>query len=411
MTKSTSIPIAYVGSPPAQHKSEVIASLPENLRTGLQLSQLPALDGFRAVAAFLVVFYHLGYDNIPGGLGVLIFFVLSGFLITWLLLKENEATRSISLRYFYIRRSLRIFPAFYSYWLLFVGLSLILHKGIIWNQAVAALFYVNNYFQATHQVPATGLSDTWSLAVEEQFYLLWAPLFFLLRKRPNRQVWVLLGLIGLIWVHRELLQFVFGVWEGYIYMAFDTRADHLLMGCLLAVLLRSGYLGGVWHAICSRPALSVITSILLIASVELENHFGTSYRDAVGFVVDPVLVGLLIVQAIAFRKTILWRWLELAWMRYLGRISYSIYLYQGLVRYSVLKRVAGLPTIVQLASVVAVVVLLATTSYFVIERPLLRLKDRFRETPRVSAEPAINPKRLTTESGSRGGSGTTRQGA
>ena len=101
------------------------------------------------------------------------------------------------------------------------------------------------------------------------------------------------------------------------------------------------------------------------------------------FVADPILVALLIVQAIAFREVIFWRWLQFAWVRYLGRISYSIYLYQGLVRYAVLKRVSGLPVFIQLASVVSVVILLASTSYFVIEKPFLGLKDHFRETART----------------------------
>jgi len=379
MNESTHLQIAHAGPPSLQSEIEAISSLPENLKTGLQLSQLPALDGLRAVAAFLVVFYHFGFDSVPGGLGVLIFFVLSGFLITWLLLKENDKYGGISLRNFYVRRSLRIFPAFYCYWLLYVGLVLISHRRIVWNQAIYALFYINNYFQAIHGDPNTGLSHTWSLGIEEQFYLLWAPLFFLLRKRPDRQVWALLGLIVAVCVHRELLQFVFGVWQGYIYEAFDTRADHLLMGCLLALLVRLGFLGGFWRAICSHLALSVITIFLLLASVALEIRFGSTYRDAVGFVVDPFLVALLIVQAIAFRGVIFWRWMQFAWVRYLGRISYSTYLYQQIAIDPIRKRLVGFPVLIQLASVVTAVILLASVSYFFIERPFLNLKDRFRE--------------------------------
>ena len=87
------------------------------LRAKLNLPNIPALDGMRAVAVFLVIIYHFGFDRVPGGLGVLIFFVLSGFLITWLLLKENDSTGQVSIRGFYIRRALRIFPAFYCFWL------------------------------------------------------------------------------------------------------------------------------------------------------------------------------------------------------------------------------------------------------------------------------------------------------
>ncbi len=367
------------------HQGQESHVLPENLRTGLELVRLPALDGFRAIAAFLVVFYHMGYEKVPGGLGVLIFFALSGFLITWLLLKENEATGGISLRHFYARRSLRIFPAFYAYWLLYVGLAVSFHRRVIWSQAIAALFYVSNYLQAIHRTPSTPLSDTWSLAVEEQFYLLWAPLFFLLRKSIRRQVWVLLGLIVLICIHRELLQFVFGVWEGYIYMAFDTRADQLLVGCLLAVVLKAGYFERFWQVICSHPALSVITASLLSVSVALQIHFGPAYRDSVAFVVDPVLVAMLIVQAIAFRDTLPWRFLQVRWVRYLGRISYSIYIYQQIVLYSVSKRLASLPASIRPVLTVLVLILFASASYFLIEKPFLGLKRRFRDVPGAPA--------------------------
>jgi peptidoglycan/LPS O-acetylase OafA/YrhL len=100
-------------------------SVYSQLRSRLFLPSIPALDGIRAIAVFLVIFYHLSNERnlpvVPGPLGVLGFFVLSGFLITWLLIKEQEKSGSISLKDFYRRRALRIFPAFYVFWLLAVG--------------------------------------------------------------------------------------------------------------------------------------------------------------------------------------------------------------------------------------------------------------------------------------------------
>lgn len=107
-------------------------SLPTALARGLSRDELPALDGLRAIAAYLVVVFHFNLPWVPGGLGVLAFFVLSGFLITWLLLKEAERYGDVSLRLFYIRRALRIFPAFYVY---AGGLLVALHtfgKRIVW---------------------------------------------------------------------------------------------------------------------------------------------------------------------------------------------------------------------------------------------------------------------------------------
>ena len=100
-------------------------ALPAPLAAGLQKTHLPSLDGIRAIAVCLVVLYHLGIPGVPGGMGVLIFFVLSGFLITWLLLKEEERFGYVSLKLFYARRTLRIFPAFYAYWFLIVGLWIV----------------------------------------------------------------------------------------------------------------------------------------------------------------------------------------------------------------------------------------------------------------------------------------------
>jgi peptidoglycan/LPS O-acetylase OafA/YrhL len=354
-----------------------VRSLPENLQSGLSPSHLPALDGLRAVAVFLVVFYHFGFTHSPAGLGVTIFFVLSGFLITWLLLKEHEKSRSISIGNFYLRRSLRILPAFYCYWLLCMALLVVSRKAVPWPTALASFFYFNNYYQALQGDSNTWFSHTWSLAVEEQFYLLWAPLFFLLCKYRRRLAWLLAGLIVSAWIYRELLVFVFRTNEGYIYEAFDTRLDQLLVGCLLAVLLRTKLLTGFWNALCSHPGLSALTTALLLGSVFLEIQYGTQYRDVCALALEPVLAALLLVQAIAFRSTIFWRWLQFPVVRYLGSISYSIYLYQQLALHPVRAHLHSFSVGAQLLVAVAVVILLASSSYFLVEKPFLTLKDRF----------------------------------
>jgi peptidoglycan/LPS O-acetylase OafA/YrhL len=116
----------------------------DRLKQSLSGSHLPALDGLRAVAVSLVILYHSGW-MIPGGLGVLIFFVLSAFLITWLMLKEAHRFGTVSLKQFYIRRSLRIFPAFYVFATLGLSALLFFHKHVVWPQVLAALTYWSNY--------------------------------------------------------------------------------------------------------------------------------------------------------------------------------------------------------------------------------------------------------------------------
>ena len=350
--------------------------MPETpLHAGLRLHQLPTLSGLRAIAVFLVIFYHCGFEWVPGGLGVLMFFVISGFLITWLLLKENSRRGTVSLRRFYARRALRIGPAFYAYALLTLVLLKVLHKPIPWPSAVAALLYVENYMQAWYGDPGTGFSHTWSLAIEEQFYLLWPLLFLTIRTRLALLIRVPAAIIVTVWIYRAVLKFGLHVWQGYFYEAFDTRLDHLLIGCLLAVLLYSARDHRVWQLLCGRLWLAGVTVGLLVVSVMAENQYKDVYRDSVGFIVNPLLCAVLIPQLISLRDSWLVRWLEWPPVRYLGTISYSLYLYQQLVLTPVAKMLGRTPFALQVAGSVAFLIAVASASYFVIEKPFLRLKN------------------------------------
>src|SRR6266568_5411553 len=156
---------------------ESCAALP-SATMDTKATHLPALDGLRAVAVFTVIVYHFGINAVPGDLGVSAFFVLSGFLITWLLLKEHAASGTVSLRRFYTRRVLRIFPAYYA----FLALSFAIDhlRGQAWGPSLgfSSVFYLVNYYNAFNGHPTTSISHAWSLGIEEQFYLLW-PLLLL----------------------------------------------------------------------------------------------------------------------------------------------------------------------------------------------------------------------------------------
>jgi peptidoglycan/LPS O-acetylase OafA/YrhL len=354
--------------------------LPALLESGLKESQLAGLDGLRAIAAFMVVFFHFGVPFVSGGAGVLMFFVLSGFLITWLLLRENDEMGTVSLRKFYVRRSLRIFPAFYCYAAVLFGTIILRHHAVfVRPQALAAFFYVSNYYQALNGDPNTGLSHTWSLAIEEQFYVIWPLTFLLLRGNYRRLSQFLAGAIVAIWVYRAALVFIFHVHEGYIYEAFDTRADHLLMGCLLAVMLRARLFPRFWSWIIRSWGALVIAALLAISSVA-EFLYGPFYRDSISFIVSPLLVAIWITQLIALRGATLWRWTSWGWVRYLGRISYSVYLYQQLLVDVPKKLLSHQHVVVQLAASIALIVVVASMSHFFVERPFLRLKARFQGT-------------------------------
>jgi peptidoglycan/LPS O-acetylase OafA/YrhL len=111
----------------------------------VSLPSIPALDGIRALSVLLVILSHLGVSWASGAHGVMAFFVLSGFLITWLLLKESEAAGRISLRSFYARRTLRIFPAFYVFWITYFVLTWLGQHRTEWPAYISAFFYLSNY--------------------------------------------------------------------------------------------------------------------------------------------------------------------------------------------------------------------------------------------------------------------------
>jgi len=360
--------------------------MPPDLAAALKRTSLPSLHGLRAIAVFLVVFYHFGIPRVNGGLGVLIFFVISGFLITWLLLQEVERWGNVSLKLFYLRRTLRIFPAFYAYWLLLVvGVGVILGKRVLWPQAWASFFYVNNYYQALFGDPNTGLSHTWSLAVEEQFYLLWPPAFILLARDQRRTVALEIVILA-VWIHRIYLSLFTGVDQGYIYEALDTRADHLLIGCLLAVLLYRGVWTRLWSALTAHSwSIWITMGALAVSSVTLSAPL---YRDIAGFIIDPILTAALIVQALAFASSSA-RWMNWEAVAFLGRISYSIYLYQQIAMDPVKKLLAAYPFPVRLLAAITCVLIAASFSYYVIEQPFLKLKDRWGK--RLKAKPIELP--------------------
>jgi peptidoglycan/LPS O-acetylase OafA/YrhL len=336
---------------------------------------IPALNGIRAIAVALVMLYHFGL-RVPGGHGVLIFFVLSGFLITWLLLKEDDVSGAVSLKGFYSRRVLRIFPAFY----VFLGLGLIAlvatHRHIFWSQMIATILYGANYYQALH--PETEynaiFAHLWSLAVEEQFYFAWPLIFLGLRKNRRRMAIVLAVAISIIWIYRALLVRA-GVSDRYIYHAFETRVDHLLVGCLAAVLLRSDLLPAFWRTITRSVWMPLVPVALFACSASYGMNDGR-YRDAIGYMVDPILAAAFIVQLVSLSASSLWRWLDHPVISWMGRISYSLYLYQQ-VGMSRLHGLAGRPVALQFAVCIAATFALASMSHYIVEKPFIRLKQRF----------------------------------
>jgi len=342
---------------------------------------LLGLDGLRAIAISLVILYHFGFDWAPGGRGVVLFFVLSGFLITRLLLREHARAGRISISRFYARRALRIFPAFYCYWLVVVVWLLVNGKTVPWGHAIASLAYTTDYFNAILGDPNTPFSHIWSLAIEEQFYLLWPILFVVLIPKPKYLALTLAGLIGTVWLWRIALTLFTPTQEGYIYAAFDTRVDHILVGCLLAILSTSGRSSHLVKHLARKTYFPIVTLVLLVLSIFGGDWLGRAtgrqaeYRDVIGFAIEPIIIAVFLIQVVQLGARSPWSWLEWPPLRLIGRLSYSLYLYQQLALWSVASRLAERPPVFQFVVATAATVLLAAASYYLVERPFLLIRN------------------------------------
>ena len=360
-------------------KSDHTPSPLAKLNRNLGASNISSLDGLRAISVVLVILVHLGVPYVPEIHGVLTFFVLSGFLITWLLLKESARTGGVSIRDFYVRRALRIFPAFYVFWFIHFGLYL-LSRGIpsrrVFFDYLTAFFYVSDYRLAfTHIHPV--LSHTWSLSVEEQFYLVWPWIFLLFQHNLRKLTTILIGIITAVYAYRIVLFFFLHVGDDRLHNTFDGRADHLFIGCLLAVLLKRGLLNNVWSAITSGIGAPVPTLLALVTSIAMNSRFHYQYKYLIGFSLDPLLIAIFLVQVVVLGDTWLWRWLNWPVTRYVGRVSYPMYLYHGLANDAALRAFRGRPLWLIAPAAIVIGTLLASVSYFVVEKPFLRLKSKF----------------------------------
>ena len=339
----------------------------------------PSLDGLRGVAVLFVMAFH---SQLPytqwGYLGVDVFFVLSGFLITTVLLEEWIDNGKIVLSHFYVRRVLRLFPALV---VLILASLLPLNPIAFVERARAgavAFFYGANWARALDwDVEMAGLSHTWSLSIEEQFYLLWpATLILLLRMKwsPARLVGLLAGGVVASAVLRVVMLFG-GSSPERLYNGLDTRADSLLAGCALGVVFAFGI------PVSMRiRRFAVAVSILVIPAVimTLASEWNDDFMFIAGYA-TVVLVTLGVLSLlVGERAPGLGRALEFPALVGIGRISYGLYLWHyPLFNYIDLMEFSQ-P--VRLSAMVGSVFAAAGVSYYLIERPCLRLKGRFRPT-------------------------------
>ncbi|MGI8885973.1 MAG: acyltransferase family protein [Gaiellaceae bacterium] len=363
-------------------------SLPSSLESREQVAKLgylPALDGLRALAIVAVLLYHTG-GLMPGGtVGVDLFFVLSGFLITTLLLEEMSSTGSLSLRRFYRRRVTRLLPALFvvlAAFLLAAMLVAVVEQGSLGKDlfgVVAGIGYFSNVAMTaeptTMSMPAE-LRHLWSLAAEEQFYLVWpAVLVFVLRGRVRLALIVVTAGAVLMSARQFQLYADGASWER-IGFGIDTRNVSILVGCMLALLL----------ALPGRPRLEKAAWLAPPAGACVIAFFFVDFGRqlfAGPLIVYAISCAVLILGVLDGRSPLA-RVLSLGPIVFVGRISYSLYLWHFPV-FVILD--VNRPGVVPAAvPAIALTVMLAVASYYLIELPFLRRKPQPRVPNRRSTE-------------------------
>ncbi|OQW86169.1 MAG: hypothetical protein BWK72_18625 [Rhodoferax ferrireducens] len=349
---------------------------------------LPTLDGWRAVAIGLVLLAH-GSESMQlvfnsdwlahsatfkklGLLGVQLFFGLSGFLITSKLIEEESRRGQVSLRAFYIRRAFRILPAS-VFFLAVVGLLAL--NGVLdvsLGRWLSTLLFAANYTQAEH---SWYLGHFWSLAVEEHFYFLW-PAAFLLLKISRRRVAVVVVMALLIAVWRALdFRFqISGSSPAVFWGRTDIQADGILWGVLTALLYGDAVFKKrlqQWYAHpLGWPVL--LAALLLIEALPSGNW----KLDFALISLKAMLIPLLILGTVVQDKRLTSRLLESTPLRMVGRLSYSLYLWQQLFLVWNDERVAGLAWVQVFPYNLITVFVCASLSLLLIENPLIALGHR-----------------------------------
>jgi peptidoglycan/LPS O-acetylase OafA/YrhL len=347
----------------------------------LRLGHRPALDGLRAIAVVAVLCNHAWAEQPPfagGQIGVDIFFVLSGFLITTLIAQEHRGTGCVQLRNFYGRRALRILPVLIVVVCVAELLATVVgsranHVNTV-RAAPEALFFFQNWDLALHQGSLLGgyLGHTWSLSIEEQFYLVWPIALIALLRFSDRRT-ALTACIALA-VAGQLLSLVLsmrGSASYFVYFGTPTHGSLLLIGCALALL-------------AMERRLSISTRTVMYAGVFTALALAVAPPGPLPELGAALCACVLILRAIGDRPT---AFLNNGVMRWIGRRSYGMYLW-GLVIDAAVADLGIAPGPLRLLIDLAATIAVAELSLVVIERPFLSLKDRFPAGQGQRARPA-----------------------
>lgn len=320
------------------------------------MNYIPAIDGMRAVAILIVLSSHFISEKIPGGFGVTLFFFISGYLITRLLIEEHAKTGTIAILPFYVRRFRRLAPALIAMVLSVVALYWILGWNSSATETFAALFYFVNYYSIFGGDMPLPFGPLWSLAVEEHYYLLYPGLlFFGLRNKRSLLIFLIaICVVVLFWRIALVLNGAIAI---RTYYATDTRIDSIIFGAILALVLN--LYGPRFHllgiALCAAVIL-ILAGFLLRSEVFRE----TARYTFQGLALMPIFYAIL-------TRPLSWHWavLEHPVALWIGKISYSLYLWHFPILEVTRRTGIEHPVIIALPLSFAA----ATFSYYFVETP------------------------------------------
>lgn len=334
--------------------------------------RIAGLDGLRAISIGLVIYSHVAH-KLPaietkwielGNFGVRVFFVISGFLITTLLLdEERRSGRAISLGQFYLRRVFRIFPAFYVYLALVVLAGRLGWVALGEGDLLAAATYTMNY----HPTRAWEVGHLWSLSVEEQFYLAWPLLFRVSGGRAR--IAIALGVVAAAPIVRVATVLLWPAQRGLIGESFQTVADTLAVGCALALLRARLDATPRFVRVQEHAAAPFVYALIAVVAHALHDHIRLSY--SVGETIVNVSIALVVDSVVRRPGARLTRALEWRPLAFVGQLSYSLYLWQQpFMTHDSARWATALPQALGLC------VAAALASYYLVEKPFLQLRKR-----------------------------------
>jgi peptidoglycan/LPS O-acetylase OafA/YrhL len=356
------------------------------------LGYSPGLDGLRGLMTLGVIAAHVNYSFLPGSVIFMdIFYVMSGYFITGLLIRDVKRHGRVQFFQFYSRRFCRLVPplaAMVAGFLLFGYLYFPDFKKPAIDAAIG-FFYIANWWRAFDWPGISYMGHTWSLAVEEQFYLLWPIIFLILFRLFGigwRMVGTILTIALAIWAWR-----IWMTWHGApfkrLYNGFDTRADALMVGCALAVVL-------AFVSLENRPTFDRILKLLAWPILAIALTFTFYFLDwqhpayyYAGIVLGAALGTILVLILIRPLDTVLHRVLELSVLVFFGRIFYAMYLWHWPM-VLIFRRDFGWPVWLRFVLIYPLTILLAVLSYVLIERHFMRAKGR-RRAAKSDPNPAV----------------------